>query len=909
MNRLIISILLLIQGLMVTAQTGTIKGTVTDAKTKEALIGTTVLIKGTTQGTITDFDGNYVIPKVIAGTHTIVVSFISYDTQEFQVEVTAGQETTLNVDLAPATLEIEGVQVVAKANRESESMLLVEQKNAVIATQAIGAQEISRKGASDAEAAVTKISGVSKQEGVKNVFVRGLGDRFNSTTLNGFPVPSEDPEYKNISLDFFSSDIIKAIGVKKVFSAGIGGDVAGAVIDISSKELIGVGEFNFNLSAKANTRSLNEDFLIPSGVNSLGFGENTSSPKSETSFDFHNSLDPASQNFQLGKSFGLSGGKSYKINGNQLTFYVIGGYDNNYKFSDGFTRESITNGSVFRDQNTKKYERNTSHIAMANVGYKFNKNVLSYNALLIHTAIESLRDDYGKNSELFQEAVDFKGWVRRQQNNLNTLLVNQLDFKREFSSRLSGNAGVAYNYTIGMEPDRRVNSLTYEGDNTLAPLRGAGRQHRYYSELNESDVNALVSVKYKLAEDADNISSVEVGYRGRFLNDDFISNSWDNSRTEATLPTLDLDNFSLDGIFNQEEFEAGHFQNDEYNISSYTVDKKINSAFAELNYQISPKFIVNAGLKTDIVDIVVDFDVNDGSKKGSDPLDEFFILPNLNLKYTFSDKNAFRLGASRTYTLPQSKEISPLRYEGPQWRTQGNPDLLPSTNYNVDLKWDFYPSRGELFSVTAFGKLIEDPISMVEVNSAGGFLSYANIAKKATLVGVELEIRKDIFSLANDDNNSRNKLSTGINVSYISTGVKTDGENAGASSSIPLNFTNSKTELEGASPVIFNGDLSYNYNKNSFELTSSVIVNYVSEHIYSIGVNGFNDINESSFTTVDFVSSVKMNEHWGISLKAKNLLDPESRLTREPSGEGAEPIVLRSYKKGINLSFGLSYHF
>ena len=909
MNKLVISILLLILTSTVMAQTGTVKGTVTDAKSNESLIGTTVMLKGTTIGTTTDFDGNYLIPKVQPGKHILVISFISYDPQEMEIEVKANEEKVINVKLQPATIEVEGVEVVAKANRETESMLLVEQKNAVIATQAIGAQEISRKGASDAEAAVTKVSGISKQEGVKNVFVRGLGDRFNSTTLNGFPVPSEDPEYKNISLDFFSSDIIKAIGVKKVFSAGTGGDVAGAVIDISSKELIGSGEFNIDLSAKANTRSLNEDFLIPAGVNSFGFGENTSSPESETSYDFQNSLDPATQNFQLGKSFGISGGKSYNINNNLLTFYVIGGYDNEYSFSDGVTRETTTNGTIFRDQNTKKYERNTSHIAMANVGYRFDENTLTYNALVIHTAKEGLRDDYGQNSEVFQEAVDRKGWVRRQQNNLNTLLVNQLDFKREFNSRFSGNAGVAYNYTLGQEPDRRVNYLTYEGDNLLAPLRGSGRQHRYFSELKESDLNALVSVKYKLTDAGDNISSLELGYRGRFLTDDFTSNSWDNSRTQATLPTLNMDNFSLDAIFNQQEFDAGHFKNDEYNVSNYTVDKMINSAFAELNYQVSPKFIVNAGLKTDIVSLNVDFDVNDGSKRDSHSLDDVFILPNLNLKYTLSEKNAVRLGASRTYTLPQSKEISPLLYEGPQWSSQGNPDLIPSTNYNADLKWDFYPSRGELVSLTVFGKLIQDPISKVEVNSAGGFLSYANIAKNATLAGVELEIRKNIFSVANNDNNSINKLSTGINVSYISTGVKTDAENAGESSSIPLNFTNSETELEGASPVIFNGDLSYNYNKNSFELTSSLIVNYVSEHIYSIGVNGFNDINESNLTTVDFVSSVKMNEHWGISLKAKNLLDPEYSLTREPSVEGAEAIVLRSYKKGIGLNFGLSYHF
>ena len=906
-RKLLMLQLLLILTIFAGAQNGKIKGLVTDEKTNEPLVGATVMLEGTTTGTITDFDGNYTIGNIPPGTYNIRCSFISYETKTIQnITIQANRELEFNFNLGESTVEIGGVEVVAKVNRQSESMLLIEQKNSVLATQAIGAQEISRKGVSDAEGAVTKVSGISKQEGVKNVFVRGLGDRFNSTTLNGFPVPSEDPEYKNISLDFFASDIIKAIGVKKVFSALSTGDVGGAEIDISSKELVGSEDFNVDVSAKANSRSLTVDFFVPDGVSPLGFGENTSSPASKDSYDFKNSLDPTSQNFQLGKSFGLSGGKRFEINKNPLSFYVIGNFTNDFSYSDGITRETITNGTIFRDQNTKEYARKSSHLGMANLNYQFGESTLSYNFLIIHTAKEGLRNDYGKNSEVFQEAVDNIGLVRRQQNNLNTLLVNQLNFEKEINKKISANIGVAYNFTNGKEPDRRVNYLTYEGDNVISPLRGSGRQHRYFSELNENDLNVIAKVKYKFSDDSDNITSIEVGYKGRLLHDDFTSNAWDNTRTQSTLPELNLDSFSLDSIFSQAEFAAGHFRNYEYNVSTYQVDKMIHSAFSELNYQVNPDFIVNLGLKADIVNLTVDYDVNDGSKKDSHSLDRFYILPNLNLKYNLTEKNTLRFGASRTYTLPQSKEISPMLYEGPQWSSQGNPDLVPSVNYNVDLKWDFYPSNGELVSFTVFGKLIQNPLSKVEVNSAGGFLSYGNIADNAQLAGVEIEIRKNLFSATNEESNITNKLSTGVNFSYLATGIETKSKTG---SSIPLNFTNEKTELEGASPVIANGDLSYNYRKDEFEITASVVANYVSKHIYSIGVNGFKDINEKSFTTLDFVSSVKMNKHWGISLKAKNLLDPEYQLTREPSVAGAEEIVLRSYKKGIGLSLGLSYHF
>ena len=909
MKRLIISSLLFLQSFLLFAQNGTIKGTVTDAKTNESLIGTTVMLKGTTTGTITDFDGNYTF-QVQPGKHTLLVSFISYDPREIEVEVQANQETVVNVALSPATLEIEGVEVVAKANRESENMLLVEQKNAVIATQAIGAQEISRKGASDAEAAVTKVSGISKQEGVKNVFVRGLGDRFNFTSLNGFPVPSEDPEYKNISLDFFSSDMIKAVGVNKVFSAGMTGDVGGAEINISSKELVGNSELNLDLSAKANSQTYNRNFLLTDGVSNFGFATNTSSPTSGDTYAFKNSLDPTQQDFQIGKGFGISGGKSFNVgsNHNPLNFYIIGNYSNDFSFTDGTTRQTTTSGVIYRDQNTKEYEKTALHFATANVNYIFRKINLTYNFLAIHTAKQVLRDDFGMDGNPFNgnSENDYMGLVRRQQNNDNTLLVNQLWLQRDFGKRLSADAGFAYNYTNGKEPDRRVNYLSYVGNNTLEPLKGQGNQHRYFGDLKENDLNAIAKVNYKLTDNSDNVSSVELGYRGRFLKDDYNASAWDNSWLKS-LPQLDLNDFSLDAIFNQEGYAAGNFSNKNYKTYNYKVDKTIHSAYAELVYQLSGSLVANVGLKADDVSIVLnyDLDLNDQTPAKSNSIKELFILPSLNLKYTLNEKNALRLGASKTYTLPQSKEISPMLYEGPQWASQGNKDIIPSTNYNVDLKWDFYLTPGELISVTVFGKLIQDPISKVEIPSANGYQSYANIAKDAKLAGVEVEIRKNIFSLGTEN---INKLSTGVNFSYIKTGVKLSN----ASGQLPLEFTNEKSELEGASPILANADLSYQYKNDNFEMNATLVGNYFSDRIYSIGVggaNGYNDVVENGLATLDFVSSFQFKNHWGIKLKAKNLLDPEYKLTRKPSKEGADPVVLRSYKKGIGLSLGLSYQF
>lgn len=158
------------------AQNGILRGKVTDKKTGEELVGAAIVVDGTTTGTITDFMGDYQMPPLEPGIYNIRCQYISYEPQVLAaVEIKGAGETELNFQLTTAEMNLEEVQVVAKANRESENMLLMEQKAAIVMKESIGARELSRKGVSNAEAALTKVSGVTKQEGVKNVFVRGLG--------------------------------------------------------------------------------------------------------------------------------------------------------------------------------------------------------------------------------------------------------------------------------------------------------------------------------------------------------------------------------------------------------------------------------------------------------------------------------------------------------------------------------------------------------------------------------------------------------------------------------------------------------------------------------------------------------------------------------------------------------------
>ncbi|MCR5860906.1 TonB-dependent receptor [Flavobacterium sp. J372] len=210
MKRQILFILLLITTLGFAQQKGTLTGTITDKDmNNETLPFASVSIKGTGIGENTDENGKYSL-EVPAGSHVLVIAFMGYETVEVPFTIAAGETKTINRSLTSGSVTMEEVVIQATVNREKESALLMEQKNATEIKTNIGAQELTRKGVSDAAAAVTKVSGISKQEGNSGIFVRGLGDRYNGTFLNGLPLPSNEPENKNIALDLFQPILYKA---------------------------------------------------------------------------------------------------------------------------------------------------------------------------------------------------------------------------------------------------------------------------------------------------------------------------------------------------------------------------------------------------------------------------------------------------------------------------------------------------------------------------------------------------------------------------------------------------------------------------------------------------------------------------------------------------------------------------
>lgn len=870
-----------------------IKGQIKDSDSKEPLIGATVQIIGSSMGAVTDIDGNFQLAGVEDGIYDIEIKYVGYKTVvKRQIKIEDNRIVTLDFELKADTQMLSDVTVVAKANRESESVTLLEQKKSIVAVQSVGAKELSRKGVGDAQGAVTKVSGISKQEGVKNVFVRGLGDRYNLTTLNRFPIPSEDPEYKNIALDFFSTDIIQSVDVNKTFGGTMASDVAGAGINISSKELVGRSELKASVSAGANTNVMRSGVMQMDGVNAFGFAQSSEPEADLNAYSFHNSLDPSKKNAPVNQSYMLSGGKEWNWGTDVFSVYMVGSHDKKYAYYDEEVRNSITSGDLSQDMKGDISKIETSQLLMAGLNYRHSDKLhLQYDLMMVHAARESVGDYWGMDAD-FQSSDTYEGFMRRQQVNDNRLLVNQLSGVWKFAPKWSLDAGISYNKIKGMEPDRRINNLVKTAGGYV-PMKGTGVQQRYFSELNEDDINLRARFTYKLPDAyGSEFSSVNFGYTGRLVNDGFSATEYDLSVIRQQ--SFDATDVKFDRYYNQGNLDKGFFMQDR-NQDEYDVDKKIHSAYAEATYQLSEHFIANVGVKYDNVNLGVNYRVNRGGTKGSQSIDKDYVLPSVNLRYNFNDKHALRFGASKTYTLPQAKEISPYRYISVSFNSQGNPDLKPSDNYNADLKWDFYLSGSELFSIGAFYKYIKNPISRIEVASAGGFLSYENIADHATVAGAEIEFRKDLFSRKTAE--EIHKLTFGVNGAYTYTHAK-----------VSLATVSTGSQLEGAAPWIVNSDLSYQLQKGKYNLTSTLVFNYFSDRIYTIGTEGFQDIMEKGIPTLDFVLSAKMGNRFSLSMKAANLLNASHQLTRKGNADNRE-VVLSKYKKGVDLSLGISYEF
>lgn len=892
---------------------GTISGVITDKDSNnETLPFANVFVKGTKINTTTDIDGKYSI-SIAPGSYVIQYTFVGYETKEVPVKITEGAKLVINQTLSSGAVTLQDVVIKNTVNRQKETALLLEQKNAVEIKQNIGAQELSRKGVGDVAAAVAKTSGVSKQEGSNNVYVRGLGDRYNSTSMNGLPIPSNDPQRKNIALDLFSTDIVEYISIDKSYGAKMYGDFAGGNVDIVSKDYKGEGMFEISLGSKINTNAVQNSstFLLQQGPSKTGFVSYGVPNNPLTAYNFENSLNPKKES-PFGGNFNLKAGKTFNIGEEgKLSLFATAGFNNGYEFREGLTQNVNAQGASLKTFQQEKYSYNTNTTGMFNANYRLNKNhKIGYNFLFVNSSEQS-RDNYiGSDRDFDNAEADLI--VQRGLFLQNTIFINQLLGNHKITDKIDFDWGLSHNTVKGDMPDRTQNKLFYYRNTGVYNLAQATitDNQRYYQNLKEDETAANLAFTYKLgdAKSGDSKGKIVAGYNGRFKKRDFEAIQFNLRITQDGLQTAVVPN-NLDTFFNQQNYNNGLFSISAFagmTPQTYNGDQDIHAGFGNIEYKLSDKLSSVFGVRYERISQTVNWRTQLDAAGGTNTFERNEFLPSLVLKYELNEKQNLRLAASKTYTLPQFKERAKFIYEDVMQSEIGNPDLYPSQNYNLDLKWEMFPKSDELFSVTAFGKYILDPINQIVVASSSNDISFVNIGDAGYAYGIELEARKNIFEIEGE---YTNKLSFGFNASLIKTHQDIDANKVSEETNgqLSINTTNSSSGFTGASDLILNADLSYTKNfKNDSGIMATLAYNHYSDKLFAIGNEEKGNLVDKAMGSLDLVFKTKLNKSFGIDFGARNLLDPEFKRVQENAGGD---ILVFNYKKGITFGIGINYQF
>ena len=946
MRKFLLTALFSVMSLEAVGQTtGSIVGLLTDKEfNNEPLAFANVIIKGQNTGTTSDFDGLYALEDLPVGTYTIIYSFVGYETVEIDnITVEQDKVTTVNVPMGASAATLEEVVITTTVRKESEVALLLQQKNAVTQKTAIGAQELSRKGVGDAATAVSKVTGISKQEGSGTVFVRGLGDRYNVTTFNGLPLPSDDPARKNINLGIFNTNIVENIGIDKTFNPNQYADFAGANINIDSKNSMSDGIISVSVNSGINTLTQSQDeFFRTDGPDNYGFYDINYPAFPLNNYNFETSWDRRSAEAPANLGLTLQGGDSFQLGDDtKLTVFGIGAHSNQFQYREGVSRGGVeVSGIPNADFDYVNYQYSTNTTLMGDVGIKHKNLNLNYSGLFLNTSNEQQLENYGVIDK-DDDASQGGGFIQRGVFTRTNLIINQLHADFEINERIDIRASGSYSFLQSAEPNRRQVTLVPQdlddpdGPKSFEFVSAASSNHRFYADLYEEEIASAFETSIKLFKNTEDEfdGKLDLGFSSRNKEVDFSATQFNFRilRGAGIVQPIVENIYDVDAYFNQDNLNAGLFRMETFRGSgdvtnaldpqTYGGTQSILAGYANFTYSLNPQLTMVVGLRGEQINQDIAWSTSLDPDGDSNSLDVFQLLPALSMKYSLSDDQNLKFAASKTYTLPQYKERAPFLFQEVNQDYFGNPFLTASTNYNFDAKWELFPSDSELLSVGVFGKLIQNPINTVTIQSAANDISWANTGDQATAVGLELESRKVLMSRESEyaDFTNKQKLTAGVNLAYMKTKQTLSGDKVFQESGLSFDPTYSSTGITGASDLVANADISfYKDFKEHRNILLTLAGNYFSDRIFALGNFGKGNIVEKGVPTLDFVARAQFTKQLSVGISAKNLLNPSIERFQEAVDGDVNPIrdriqetatTVLSFKRGYDLKISLNYIF
>jgi TonB-dependent receptor len=918
------------------SQNGKITGTVVDAGMGETLIGATVVITGTTQGTITDFDGNYSIDNLKPGIYSLTISYVSYETQQLDnIEVKSDEVTAVDISLSEANTAIEEVKVVARSRQKTEVAMLTLQRKSPNVIDGISSQQISLLGDSDAASALKRLPGVSVQEG-KYVYVRGLSDRYMKVTLNGAEVPGLDPNINTVQMDLFPGNIIENMTVLKTYSPDRPA-FTGGLVDITTKDFPEKFSLEFSASLGYNTNaSLNNQFLAQenSSTDWLGTDDglrdipdrakdlflfsparsNERTDIAEVARAFSKNFEPIEKKSFLDQSYGLSAGNNFKLGTSELGIIGAINYQkNNTFYKDGFYGEySALDDAIMQNKLALKETTGTeSAIWSALIGgtLKFNSNnKIGFMAMRSQSGNSTARIRNGvSNYDGFNMRQFVQEYLERQ---LNSIQVKGKHVITPLNNSIVDWTGSAV-FSQQNEPDFRIfidrADKNSEGEYSYEMIanRKPDRRYRKMSETNfDNKLNLTVPFSNWSGR-----SKIKIGGAYLIKERDSDENLWKLNWYRSTpYNGIPNDYVSEKNLYDQENNSGTfYFNNKKSNqASSYTANETIAAGYALVDLPLFEKLRLSTGIryesdavelenKVDTIEFNTDLDKQSFQHTEKNSTD---ILPSLNLTYNVTEKMNLRFGYNITIARPFFREIAPYQYFDfiSSEKVQGNPELKSGKVKNIDFRWEYFFQSGQIISMSLFYKYFDNPIEKYVEQSSNTVIKYRN-GEDARLYGLEIEARKNLDFIGLDN------FQLGTNITLIHSIQAEDTARLEQARTTVPDWPD-KRRMYGQSPYVVNAYLTYA--NLDLGIDASISYNVAGPKIIKISQYQTPDILEMPLHLVNVTASKTVSEHFTVKIKVKNLLNQKYRQSYLLANE---EYYYRHKSLGTKYEVGISYKF
>lgn len=929
--KLIIALFFSFFTLQITAQQSVIRGTITEDATGEPLPGVTVFVEGTTIGAMSDFDGEFSIP-IAPGLYDLRVSFISYETINIKgLKVEPGKVSLLdNLKMKEANFELAEVVVTAAAVRNTEAALMTVKAKAANMLDGISSSNFRKIGDSDAASSIKRVPGVSV-EGGKYVFVRGLGDRYTKTILNGMDIPGLDPDRNTLQMDIFPTNIIDNIIVYKTFAAELPADFTGGIIDIATKDFPEQRTSSISLGAGYNPdMHLNKDFLTYEGGTTdwLGFDDGTRkipatedipqytevflNPNSEQAMRYKeilSSFNPvlAASNKQNFIDYNLGYSLGNQINRPKASW----GYSLNlsYKSETEFYKDAdFGRVGIYPQKDSTRFERreyNVGNLGISNVmvngmlglAYKTKTSKIRLNVLRLQNGESTAGvfdyegSDKGSNFVAFQQILEYN-----ERSMTNALLSGKHVFAGnswEIEWKVSPTLSRIY------DPDIRFTRYEIRGENSWRIGTETGFPERIWRELNEYNLNGQLGLTHNfnvLGRKAKLLAGSGYTFKER----DFIVRNFNLNIRNVPL-TGDMNElffpenlWPLNGDRNKGTTYEAPFLPD--NSNKFDADMTNIAGYASV--ELSPFARMRSIIGIRVEDFLLRYSGQNQQGEvfnNEEVLDQFDFFPTVNLIYSITEKQNLRLAYAKTIARPSFKEMSyaeifdPISgkiFVGGLFEDKDNisgvvywDGKLQTTDiHNLDLRWEMFQDQGQMFSVSGFYKKFYKPIEIVQFVQMVNAFQPRNVGD-GRVFGVEIEARKNL----NFINPYLSYLTFVTNLSVISSRIEmTDSEFA----SRQLWARDGETvdnyrEMAGQAPYLINAGFLFEGVENGFfkDTELALFYNVQGPTLQIVGIVDRPDIYSLPFHSLNFNASKKFgkSKRAQIGIKIDNLLNQSKK--------------------------------